>query len=60
MADSCVCCGEIVPEGRMICPQCEKAVANYESWYVLPARQCGKINLMRVIEAWKKFNESKN
>lgn len=21
--DRCVCCGEIVPEGRMICPNCE-------------------------------------
>jgi predicted nucleic acid-binding Zn ribbon protein len=19
----CVCCGEIIPEGRMVCPQCE-------------------------------------
>ena len=23
--DRCVCCGEIIPEGRMICPNCEKA-----------------------------------
>lgn len=22
--DRCVCCGEIIPEGRMICPKCEK------------------------------------
>ena len=22
-ADRWVCCGEIVPEGRMVCPQCE-------------------------------------
>lgn len=22
--DRCVCCGEIVPEGRQICPQCER------------------------------------
>lgn len=21
--DICVCCGEIVPEGRMVCPTCE-------------------------------------
>jgi uncharacterized OB-fold protein len=20
----CVCCGEIIPEGRMVCPNCEK------------------------------------
>ena len=23
-ADRCVCCGEIVPEGRQVCPQCER------------------------------------
>lgn len=22
-ADRCVCCGEIIPEGRRVCPQCE-------------------------------------
>lgn len=21
--DRCVCCGEVIPEGRMVCPQCE-------------------------------------
>lgn len=60
MDNTCVCCGEIIPEGRMVCPQCEKAVTNYENLYVLPARQCGKVNLMKVIEEWKKLNESKN
>lgn len=20
----CVCCGEIIPEGRQVCPRCEK------------------------------------
>ena len=24
MEDRCVCCGEIIPEGRMVCPKCEK------------------------------------
>ena len=23
MEDRCVCCGEVVPEGRMVCPMCE-------------------------------------
>lgn len=22
-ADTCVCCGEIIPEGRQVCPKCE-------------------------------------
>lgn len=23
MENRCVCCGEIIPEGRMVCPLCE-------------------------------------
>lgn len=26
MENRCVCCGAIIPEGRMVCPQCESAV----------------------------------
>ena len=22
MEDRCVCCGEIIPEGQMVCPNC--------------------------------------
>ena len=22
----CICCGEPIPEGRMVCPKCEKDV----------------------------------
>lgn len=24
MDNRCVCCGEIIPEGRMVCPNCER------------------------------------
>ena len=24
MVERCVCCGEIIPEGRMVCPRCER------------------------------------
>ena len=24
MDNRCVCCGEIIPEGRQVCPMCEK------------------------------------
>lgn len=27
MENRCVCCGAVIPEGRMVCPQCE-AVAD--------------------------------
>lgn len=26
--DLCVCCGEYVPEGRQVCPACEKKYLN--------------------------------
>lgn len=25
-ADRCVCCGDVIPEGRQVCPGCEKEV----------------------------------
>lgn len=25
MGDRCVCCGEIIPEGRQVCPNCERS-----------------------------------
>lgn len=24
MEERCICCGEIIPEGRQVCPNCEK------------------------------------
>lgn len=28
MIDRCVCCGAVIPEGRMICPSCEREFAD--------------------------------
>lgn len=28
-ADCCVCCGDVVPEGRMICHECERKGENF-------------------------------
>lgn len=30
MEDRCIMCGEIIPEGRMVCPACEAAVLRGE------------------------------
>ena len=30
MDNTCVCCGEIIPEGRQVCPRCEYNLANCE------------------------------
>lgn len=24
--ETCICCGEPIPEGRMVCPKCEKEI----------------------------------
>lgn len=36
MTDTCVCCGQTVPEGRMVCPGCERKTeercGQVESW----------------------------
>ena len=26
MPERCACCGEIIPEGRQVCPNCERSV----------------------------------
>lgn len=31
MEDRCICCGEVIPEGRMICPICEVKVLEKKS-----------------------------
>ena len=28
MEDRCVACGEVIPEGRQVCPMCEKGKQN--------------------------------
>lgn len=30
MDNTCICCGEIIPEGRQVCPVCEDALKNYK------------------------------
>lgn len=44
MTERCVCCGEEIPEGRMICPQCENGrkkrirkerITYYLKWFLL-------------------------
>ncbi len=30
MEDRCIMCGEVIPEGRMVCPSCEKNALNQE------------------------------
>ena len=29
--ETCICCGEPIPEGRMVCPDCEKRAEGGET-----------------------------
>lgn len=41
-AERCVCCGEIIPEGRQVCVQCILPLVQNVSEY--DARKRGKVN----------------
>lgn len=28
-AEHCICCGEVIPEGRQVCPKCEYKIINH-------------------------------
>ena len=43
MEERCVVCGEIIPEGRQVCPICERI------WYV-PKNENDKRRIDRVVE----------
>lgn len=34
MVDKCVCCGEIVPEGLMVCPVCEQQAEQRKNKFI--------------------------
>ena len=57
MIDTCVCCGTYVPEGRMICPGCEKfggpkIVVNKKDAILeyLKKYHCGRRNAVHSLE----------
>ena len=39
-AEHCVCCGEIIPEGRQVCPICEKATPTADVVEVVRCKDC--------------------
>lgn len=40
MEDRCICCGEIIPEGMMACPNC--LVASKKKTGLKPCEYCGE------------------
>ena len=53
-ADRCVCCGEIVPEGRMVCPRCEIELQSKPDVGAVLGIE-GKIDENLISEDWIKF-----
>lgn len=41
MEERCICCGEIIPEGRQVCPVCE---AKADSAYLILEKEQGHDN----------------
>ena len=62
MPERCVCCGEIIPEGRQVCPICERKV-NLEDIVDLDAQTKANNEAMRKVIAFmaggRKENERK-
>lgn len=45
MPETCICCGAVIPEGRQICPNCERDT-NWRTSYVTegyPCKACGQL-----------------
>ena len=53
-ADRCVCCGEIIPEGRQVCPQCEIELQSKPDVGAVLGIE-GKIDENLISEDWIKF-----
>lgn len=47
-AERCVCCGTIIPEGRMICPMCEQKEMKYGS--ILQSQDATKEEVEEIYE----------
>ena len=40
MTERCVCCGEIIPEGWQVCPNCETEIGDVEEDDPYPCDSC--------------------
>ena len=59
MTDTCVCCGEIIPEeipeGRMVCPICEAEAAENEGVILFQQRATTTRRLWRRFFSLRRF-----
>ena len=43
MTENCICCGAEIPEGRQVCPSCERAIRHWSSSEVSPDQKPGRL-----------------
>ena len=49
MAERCVCCGEIIPEGQQVCPSCKKGERKMAELKPCPFCGDGNIGVMTML-----------
>ncbi len=59
MSDKCVICGEIIPEGRQVCPNCESESKNMNKFCNAEANICLKCKAEKCNGNCKRFAEKK-
>lgn len=55
--DRCVICGQIIPEGTIVCPTCEKSHHHGNTHYHMASRPIVHDNPSYIIETGGKVNE---
>lgn len=50
MENRCIACGDILPEGRMVCINCERRSEEPESVSDRKTKKCAKIRFLNFIE----------
>ena len=61
MEDRCTCCGDIIPEGSHVCPNCKVAVNRGENLdaYAYLAKYLKEVVRCQYCEHWKKAKSDK-
>lgn len=51
--DRCVCCGEIIPDGRMVCPVCAGDVESGEPFQMPAVNRLEDVS--GILKAWSRY-----
>lgn len=60
MRDSCICCGEIIPEGRQVCLTCETEILPKSTPQKLPSKISCIAGIKNIFNISEKLKGEKN